>query len=88
MKEKRWLIVAQDGRHVTVGRHTDPAPEEIERAGLSLDELGIAGWLAVSEGIYHSGGEVVLLMVRRITEMNGRWEDAERAWHEIRAERQ
>jgi hypothetical protein len=88
MKEKRWLIVAQDGRHVTVGRYTDPAPEEIERAGLSLDEIGTAGWLVVSEGIYHSDGAVALLMVRRITERDGNWSEAEQLWHSIRAGRQ
>ena len=84
MKEKRWLIVAQDGRHVTVGRHTDPSPAEIERAGAQLDAMATDGWLVVSEGIYYSDEPITLLMVRRIAGGAGTWEEAERLWHEIR----
>jgi hypothetical protein len=84
-REKRWLIVSGDGRHVTLGRHTDPTPAEIQRVGQSLDAVGSAGWLVVSEGIYHSDEPIRLLMVRQVTATTGQWEDAERLWHEIRA---
>ena len=27
--ERRWIILGEDGRHVTMGRHSDPSPEEL-----------------------------------------------------------
>jgi hypothetical protein len=84
-KEKRWLIVAEDGRHVTVGRDTDPSEREIEEAGLRLDGLGIAGWLVVSEGGYYTRGAVTLLMVRQVSRKRADWPAAERLWHDQRA---
>lgn len=84
MRERRWLIIAGDGRHVTVGRDTDPSPVEIERAGAQLDGIPTAGWLVVSEGVYHSDEQITLLMVRRIAGEAGTWEEAEHLWHEIR----
>lgn len=85
-REKRWLVVAEDGRHATLGRHSDPAPEEIDEAGQQLDAAGLAGWLAVSEGGYYGPQTVTLLLVRRITVREGDWAEAERRWHERRAE--
>ena len=87
MGERRWLIIAGDGRHVTVGRHTDPSPAEIERAETQLDAMATDGWLVVSEGIYHSDEPITLLMVRRVAGEAGTWEEAERLWHEIRERR-
>lgn len=84
-REKRWLIVAEDGRHTTLGRHTDPTGDQIERCGTQLDRLGLAGWLVVSEGVYYSNAPVTLLMVRPITSKAGDWGMAEREWHQLRA---
>ena len=84
-KERRWLVVAHDGHHSTIGIRTDPSPEEILSVGESLDSAGMAAWLVVSEGNYDEGGVVTLLMVRPITNRKGDWRDAERRWHELRA---
>ena len=84
-REKRWLVVSADGRHGTLGRHTDPSAAEIERAGARLDELGLAGWLVVSEGVYYSDGPVTLLQVRRISAADGDWDEAAKLWHATRA---
>jgi hypothetical protein len=35
-REKRWIVLADDGLHVTIGRHTDPSEDEIVRAGDAL----------------------------------------------------
>jgi hypothetical protein len=50
-RERRWLFVVEDGRHGTVGRHSDPTDEEIARVGQELDGLGLAGWLAVTSSV-------------------------------------
>ncbi len=84
-KERRWLVVAHDGHHSTIGIRTDPSPEEILSVGDSLESIGMAAWLVVSEGSYDEEGVVTLLMVRPITNWKGDWAEAERRWHELRA---
>lgn len=79
MGERRWLVIASDGRHVTIGRTTDPTPEALEEAGERLRALGLAGWLAVSDGDYHGPGRLDLLLVRPLFELPGT------AWDEARA---
>jgi hypothetical protein len=64
MGEKRWIILGTDGGHVTVGRHSDPSPEEIDAAEVSLRKQGLAGWLAVTDGRYYGAGPIRVLAVR------------------------
>jgi hypothetical protein len=85
LRERRWLIVAHDGRHVTVGRATDPTDEEVERAGAALLDLGLGGWLVVMEGFYHRpGSEPHLLVVRQISPCSTTWEEAAGRFESIR----
>ena len=86
-REKRWLIVAEDGRHSTIGRHTDPTESEIILSGQRLDEMELAGWLAVLNGPSYGNNPVSLLMVRPIARKTGEWAAAEMRWHEQRAKR-
>ncbi len=83
-RERNWLVIVDGGQHVTIGRSTDPTPDEIVRIGQALDTAGAAGWLAVSEGGYYHHGPVSLLMVRRITTQDGDWPTAERRWRRLR----
>ncbi len=81
MSERRWLVIASDGRHGTVGRATDPSTEELEQAAENLRGQGLAGWLAIGEGRYHGPGPLRLLMVRPLAEVAGAtWQDAEAAF--------
>lgn len=41
--ERRWIIVAQDGRHVTIGRAALPSEAEVEAATAALIAKGWAG---------------------------------------------
>jgi hypothetical protein len=84
-REKRWLAITQSGDHATLGRHTDPTEAELTDAGRRLDELGTAGWLVVSEGGYYGRGPVTLLLVRRLTVLDGDWGSAEERWHAKRS---
>lgn len=74
--ERRWLVLASDGRHVTVGRATDPSPEEIDAAADALGRQGLGGWLAVSEGAYFGDGPIRLMMVRPLVAPTSSWEEA------------
>lgn len=43
--ETRWIILGTDGRHVFLGRHSDPSPEELAQVEAGLAAQGLAGWL-------------------------------------------
>lgn len=80
-RERRWLVIASDGRHSTLGRATDPSPEELDRIAGSLCGMGLAGWLVVSEGWYYRPEPMQLLVVRQLAELEGAtWEAAKTAF--------
>ncbi len=62
--DRRWIVLGEDGRHVTLGRHSDPSLDEIAQAEASLAAQGLAGWLAVMEGAYYQRRKPSLMMVR------------------------
>jgi hypothetical protein len=69
--ERRWIVLAEDGRYVTLGRETDPSDEEIGAAEAALVAQGIAGWLAVMEGNPHIGRLPRLMQVRALGKPSG-----------------
>ncbi len=74
--ETRWLVLASDGRHVTLGRHRDPEPEEIERAEAGLAANGLGGWLVLMKGAYYDRKTPELMMVRPLGVPQASWESA------------
>lgn len=79
--ERRWIVLGEDGRHVTLGRHTDPTEAEIAAAEQALSAKGLHGWLAVAEGDYwEKRGRVSLLMVRRLGQPRTAFESAATAF--------
>ena len=48
--ERRYLLIAEDGRHTTLGRATEPDQEALDIAAEGLDSLGLAGWYVLAEG--------------------------------------
>jgi hypothetical protein len=85
-RERRWIILAEDGRHVTVGRCSDPTEEELVRASNRLRGLGLGGWLAVTEGQYYGRGQLALMMVRELAATATLWESAVEKFRALRAE--
>ena len=68
-KERRWIVLGSDGRHVTLGRHTDPTDDEISDAERGLISQGLSGWLVVVEGSYWiRKSKLTLLMVRPLAD--------------------
>ena len=49
-QERRWIILGEDGRYVSLGRDSDPTEEEILKVEAMLKAQGISGWLAVLAG--------------------------------------
>ena len=66
--ERRWIILAQDGRHVTMGCAAPPSEAEIEAAASALAAQGLAGWLATLDGNYWSRRRVALTPVQMLGE--------------------
>jgi hypothetical protein len=64
--ERRWIILAQDGRHVTMGRAAPPSEAEVESTAAALAAQGLAGWLATLDGNYWSRRRVALAPVQML----------------------
>lgn len=64
--ERRWIVLGEDGRYITLGRASDPSEEEIAASEAALHDRGLAGWLAVMEGNPYVGRLPRLLEVRRL----------------------
>ncbi len=64
--ERRWIILAQDGRHATMGRAAPPSEAEVEAAATALAAQGLAGWLATLDGNYWARRRVVLAPVQML----------------------
>ena len=63
-KEVRWIALCADGRHSTLGRHTDPSEEEVAGVEANLVAQGLSGWMAVMKGDYYARPQPELMMVR------------------------
>jgi|GEM_PF-2752885 len=64
--ERRWVVVGEDGRYVTLGRASDPSETEILDAERALGANGLAGWLAVMQGAPYSEVTPRLMVVRTL----------------------
>ena len=85
-RERRWIVLLENGEHSTVGRYTDPEAELLETVAGQLRGHGVGGWLAVLEGDYHGRDKLSLLMVRELVPAARSWGDAEAAFLRIRAD--
>lgn len=82
--ERRWIILGEDGRHVTLGRHSDPSADELAQAEAGLAAQGLAGWLAVMDGGYYLKRTPVLMMVRPLCNPQRPFADAVDAFQAAR----
>lgn len=86
VNERRWMVLAEDGRHAWIGRQTDPSPEEIGAIEASLSAQGLAGWLAVAAGTYwRRRSRLVLLEVQPLGTPVVAFADAVLAFESLRA---
>ncbi len=84
MGERRWLLVAECGSHLTVGRHAAPTREELAGIAASLDAAGRAAWLVIAWGVYYGPGRVELEPLRAFGQPSLPWEAVEPLFHEER----
>jgi hypothetical protein len=65
-RERRWVVLGEDGRYATLGRASDPSEAELREVEANLAAAGLGGWLAVMEGNPHVGPVPRLMEVRRL----------------------
>jgi hypothetical protein len=82
--ERRWIILGEDGRHITVGRHSDPSSEELAQAEAGLVAQGLAGWLAIMKGGYYQRRKPALMMVRPLCSPQRPFAEAVEAFEVVR----
>jgi hypothetical protein len=75
-REKRWIVLTEDGRHTTVGRHSDPTEDEVRDARIGLRAMSLGGWLALTEGVYYSRGGMSIILVRELEPAKITFDDA------------
>ena len=84
-RERRWVVLVEDGTHSTVGRHTDPEEELLALVAEQLRSHGVGGWVAVLEGDYYQPNSVVsAMMVRELVPCSVSWKEAVDAFLQIR----
>ncbi|EFH10731.1 hypothetical protein HMPREF0731_3047 [Pseudoroseomonas cervicalis ATCC 49957] len=77
--ERRWIILGEDGRYITLGRASDPSEQEISETETALLARGLSGWLAVMQGNPYVGAKPRLMQVRALGEAKTAFDDAAHA---------
>ena len=83
-----WIIVAGDGRHVSMGRLAPPDAHEIACAAAALQAQGILfAWVARFDGDYYGRKRPSLQLRCAIVGAPdaAAWAAADAAWHRARA---
>jgi hypothetical protein len=75
-RERRWVVIAPDGRYVTLGRQSDPSEREVQDAEDALRAQGLNGWLAIMEGNPWVGRAPRILEVRPLAGPTTEFADA------------
>jgi hypothetical protein len=83
--ERRWVVIVENGGHSTLGRHTDPSEDEIRAAEVAMVAQGVAGWLAVTEGVYYSRDPLSVMQVRVLGAPTADWESSVAKFLQLRA---
>lgn len=78
-RERRWVVIAPDGRYVTLGRNSDPTEQEILAAEAALVAQATSGWLAIMEGNPWVGKAPRILEVRPLAAPQTPFSDAAEA---------
>jgi hypothetical protein len=82
--ETRWIVLGNNGRHVSLGR-TEPSEAEVMAASDALATQGLSGWLVRMQGDYYSRGKVTLEPLQRIgAAHDADWQAALTAFHAAR----
>jgi len=82
--ETRWIILGADGRHVSIGRQSDPSADEVKQAEAAMAVQGMCGWLALMKGGYYEREKPSVIMVRALRDPENSFDEALEAFEEKR----
>lgn len=77
--DRRWVVIGEDGRYVTLGRAADPTESELRDVERQLSAQGMGGWLAVMSSSPYGPTAPALMMVRPLASPSRPWGVAEQA---------
>lgn len=75
------MVLADDGRHIMLGRAVAPSAAGMARATASLKRLGFGGWLVAMTGDYDGELPVTLNLLRELAPSSIHWDDAVAAFN-------
>jgi hypothetical protein len=78
-RDPRWILLAESGEYSTLGRHREPAQEDITAAEAALASAGRSGWLAIMSHSIHATTFPEFVMVRALREPTIPFADAVKA---------
>ena len=81
--ETRWIVLGEDGRHVSLGR-AEPSEAEVASASDALAAQGLSGWLARMQGEYYRRSKLALEPLRTLgSTPEADWQTALTAFHAV-----
>jgi hypothetical protein len=81
--DRRWVVIGEDGRYLTLGRAVDPTEDELRDVERQLAAQRIGGWLAVMSSSPYGPVMPSLMMVRPLASPSRPWDAAEQACHAL-----
>ncbi len=88
MLDATTVVLAEDGRHVTLGRNTTPDVTEIETSACGLASQGLGGWLCRLEGSYYGRVTPLLVPLQILGEPKTRFDQASARFLDLRRNQQ
>jgi hypothetical protein len=64
--DPRWIIITEDGRINSIGRHTEPSQAELDRAESVMEAAGVRGWIAIMDRSAYAEGQPEFTIVREM----------------------
>ena len=77
---RRWVVLAEDGRYAILGRSVAPSEQDIQLAEDGLKRQGVAGWLALMSGSEYAARLPAFLEVRPLAGPQSGFAEAVEAW--------
>ena len=80
MQERRWIVLGEDGRYVSLGGASDPTIHEVQEVENALLAKGLSGWLAILAGSPYENTAPDLLEVRPLAKPTRSFDEARSAF--------
>lgn len=87
MVDTTTIVLSEDGRHVALGRQTEPDASEVKRSAHGLASLGLGGWLCRLEGDYYSKSTLSIVRLQILGQPAAHFDQATARFLDLRRDR-